>query len=162
MESIEVIVETPKGSPVKYNYDTVSDHFKLKKILPAGMVFPFDFGLIPRTKGEDGDPLDIILVSEFGTFPGCRVECRLIGCLQVKQTDQKIKSKKIRNDRFLAVPVHSVIFEKVNTFKDLPAKLLKELEAFFVQYQKLENKNLTVIGRSGPERSYRIIKNSEK
>ncbi|HMK05140.1 MAG TPA: inorganic diphosphatase [Ferruginibacter sp.] len=156
MRSIEVIIETPKGSAVKYNYDPVNDHFKLKKALPAGMVFPFDFGFIPRTKGGDGDPLDIILIAEFGTFPGCRVECKLIGCLKAEQTGPK--NKKIRNDRYLAVPTDSVIFEKVKTFTDLPSRLLKELEAFFIQYNKLENKNFAVIARAGPPASYRMIK----
>ncbi|QEM11306.1 inorganic diphosphatase [Mucilaginibacter rubeus] len=68
---ITVIVETPKGSGHKYDYDTATKQFKLKKLLPAGMVFPFDFGFIPNTVGGDGDPLDVLVISEISTFPGC-------------------------------------------------------------------------------------------
>ena len=64
MQTLTAIVETPKGSAQKYDYDPKNKWFKLKKIMPAGMVFPFDFGFIPDTKGEDGDPLDIIIISE--------------------------------------------------------------------------------------------------
>ncbi|MGN6353764.1 MAG: inorganic diphosphatase [Parafilimonas sp.] len=71
METITAIVETPRGSNAKYNYDEQHSGFKLKKLLPAGMVFPFDFGFIPSTKGGDGDPLDVIIISEIKSFPGC-------------------------------------------------------------------------------------------
>lgn len=81
MQLITAIVETPKGNAQKYDYDAESKWFKLKKILPAGMVFPFDFGFIPVTKGGDGDPLDIIIISEFKSFPGCAMECRIIGAI---------------------------------------------------------------------------------
>lgn len=70
MASIEIVVETPKGSAQKYDYDPKSRFFKMSKILPSGMVFPYDFGFVPDTKGEDGDPLDMIVISEFNSFPG--------------------------------------------------------------------------------------------
>jgi inorganic pyrophosphatase len=72
-----IIIESPKGSPQKYNYDVETGTCYLKKILPAGMVFPYDFGMIPGTKGEDGDPLDALLLNEYPGFPGCRVECQV-------------------------------------------------------------------------------------
>src|SRR5882724_761988 len=85
MFSIDVVIETPKGSAQKYDYDPSTHFFKLKKILPSGMMFPYDFGFIPGTRGEDGDPLDIIVISEFQSFPGCKMKCRVIGGIKAEQ-----------------------------------------------------------------------------
>src|SRR4030095_6369393 len=117
MQTIEIIVETPKGSAQKYDYDPENQWFKLKKVMPAGMVFPFDFGFIPGTKGEDGDPLDIIVISELKSFPGCCMECRVIGGITAEQTE---KGKTVRNDRFLAVPETSQLFAEIRSIEDLP------------------------------------------
>jgi inorganic pyrophosphatase len=77
--SIEVVIETPKGSRNKFKYDPISHRFKLSKVLPEGMVFPHDFGFVPNTKGPDGDPIDVLVLVDEPTFPGCSLECRLIG-----------------------------------------------------------------------------------
>src|ERR1700712_5031895 len=102
MKPVTAIIETPKGSGEKYNYDEKQRYFKLGKILPAGLVFPFDFGFIPDTKGEDGDPLDIIVISELASFPGCAMDCRIIGAIKAEQTEKN--GETLRNDRFLGVP----------------------------------------------------------
>jgi inorganic pyrophosphatase len=115
-KTITVMVESPKGFNQKFNYDPSERRFTLSKILPAGLVFPFDFGMIPGTKGEDGDPLDIIVISESATFPGCMVECRIIGALQADQTERD--GRKMRNDRFLGVPVVSQLFPDTNELKE--------------------------------------------
>src|ERR1700753_2946474 len=104
MKEIYAVIETPKGSAQKYDYDKKTGFFILKKILPAGMVFPYDFGFIPDTKGEDGDPLDIMVFSEYCSFPGCMVKCRIIGGLMAEQSKEPGSQNKIRNDRFFAVP----------------------------------------------------------
>src|SRR4051812_16032600 len=83
---INVILETPKGSRNKYAFDVGLGIFKLKKSLPAGAVFPFDFGFIPSTVGEDGDPLDVLMLMDEPAFPGCLVEGRLLGVMEVTQT----------------------------------------------------------------------------
>jgi inorganic pyrophosphatase len=106
--NITVIVETPKGCGHKYEYDAATNQFRLKKLLPAGMVFPFDFGFIPSTLGGDGDPLDVLIISEVSTFPGCVIDCRLVGAFKVEQTSPE--GAAYRNDRFLAVPVVSKFF----------------------------------------------------
>jgi inorganic pyrophosphatase len=137
MKLIQVVIETHKNSPVKYNYDPGSGGFILNKALPAGMVFPFDFGFIPGTKGQDGDPLDALVMSEFVTFPGCRVNCRLIGCLQAEQTEG---GKTIRNDRYFFIPDISIVYQQVKTAGDLPAQLRKELLLFFINYNKAAGK----------------------
>src|SRR5215831_16272445 len=98
MKAIDIIIETPKRSSEKYAFDKKSGHFKLNKILPTGMMFPFDFGFIPDTKGGDGDPLDALVFSEFKSFPGCMLECRPIGAIIAEEISKK---EKVRNDRFL-------------------------------------------------------------
>src|SRR5436190_20703711 len=110
MLCIDIIIETPKGSAEKYDYDPDLHLFKLKKILPEGMVFPYDFGFIPGTKGEDGDPLDIIVISEFHSFPGCIIKGKIIGGIKAEQSEKKRSDKMIRNDRFIAVPKVSKMF----------------------------------------------------
>src|SRR5687767_782444 len=83
---LNVIVETPKGSRNKYNFDFELGLFRLKKVLPAGAVFPFDFGFIPSTCGDDGDPLDVLLLMDEPAFAGCVVEARLLGAMEASQT----------------------------------------------------------------------------
>jgi inorganic pyrophosphatase len=161
MQMIEVVVETPAGSRCKYDHDPERDRFKLKKMLPAGMVFPYDFGYIPGTLGEDGDPLDIILIAECSHFPGCVVECRLIGGFKALQKDPKEKIK-LRNDRFFAVPASSIMFEKIKELKDLPTQLLDELEAFFVQYNKMEGKEFTVKGKMNSRQAGKLVEAGKK
>ena len=99
--SIEVVIETPKGSRNKFKYDPGSDRFKLSKVLPEGMVSPYDFGFVPATKGSDGDPIDVLVLVDEPTFPGCLLECRLIGILEAEQ--EAMDQKKKRNDRLIAV-----------------------------------------------------------
>jgi len=157
MKCVDVVIETPKGSALKYDYDQASHFFELKKILPSGMVFPYDFGFIPGTKGEDGDPLDIIVISEFESFPGCKMKCRPIGGMQAEQSAQKGKSKMIRNDRFIAIPDCSSIFENIKSIDDLPDEIIKQLESFFIDYNKAEGKEFKVLKKLGPKDALRLI-----
>jgi len=155
MEIITAIIETPRGSTEKYDYDEKSGFFKLKKILPSGMMFPYDFGFIPGTKGEDGDPLDIIIISEFHSFPGCMMDCRLIGALKAVQTEKK---KKIRNDRFIAIPVQSTTFKKIETANDLSHNTVKELEQFFINYNKAEGKTFKPLNMLSAKEAIKLLK----
>src|SRR6266513_1792883 len=102
---INVIIETPKGSRNKFDYDCKTGLFKLGKILPAGAVFPYHFGFIPHTKGGDGDALDIIVMMELPAFPVNLIACRLLGIIEALQIE---KDKKVtRNDRLIAIPIES-------------------------------------------------------
>jgi inorganic pyrophosphatase len=156
MASVEVVIETPKGSAQKYDYDSKTHFFKMSKILPSGMVFPYDFGFIPDTQGEDGDPLDTIVISEFNSFPGVMIKCRVIGGIKAEQTGEDGK-KTIRNDRFLAIPKCSNIFEKVKTIEDLPKQIMDDLEEFFVDYNKLEGKNFKALKKMDSKEAQRLI-----
>jgi inorganic pyrophosphatase len=158
MDTITAVIETPKGNSEKFNYDPKTKFFKLKKILPEGMVFPYDFGFIPDTKGEDGDPLDVIVISEFESFPGCMVECRLIGAIEAEQAEKK---KKIRNDRFIAIPVQGKLLAKVKSIEDLPDEILDELEEFFINYNKIEKKEFKVLERLSAKDAFKLIKQNK-
>jgi inorganic pyrophosphatase len=96
---ITVFIESSKASRNKYKFDKDSGGIKLSKLLPEGMVFPFDFGFVSGTKGEDGDPLDVLVLNDKPSFPGCQMDCRLIGVLKANHTE---KGKRRRNDRIIA------------------------------------------------------------
>jgi len=160
METIKVIIETPKGSRQKNHNDESSRIISLKKLLPQGMVFPFDFGFVPGTKAEDGDSLDLLVLSEFATFPGCQQECRLIGGIKATQSETKSKGKKIRNDRIFAVPVLSEVFRHIETLSDIPDDIMEETEQFFIQYNKLEGKNFEISDRIKPKEAIKLVKES--
>jgi inorganic pyrophosphatase len=155
-ETITMMVESPKGSTQKFDYDPAGRSFTLSKILPAGLAFPFDFGMIPGTKGEDGDPLDIIVISESATFPGCMIECRIIGAFQAEQTERD--GKKMRNDRFLGVPVVSQLFPAVNDLSELPENILNQLEHFFKNYNEQAGKKFSVTFRLSAIKALKLIK----
>jgi inorganic pyrophosphatase len=158
MKTLEVVIETPKGSSQKYDYDRSTHFFKLKKILPEGMCFPFDFGFFPGTKGEDGDPLDVVVISEFPAFPGCVMDCKVIGGFKAEQSEEAGKKKKIRNDRFIAIPQCSVFYEKIETAKNLPDKIITELEDFFINYNKIEKKEFKIVEKLNNKDAFKIIK----
>jgi inorganic pyrophosphatase len=99
-ELLNVVVDTPKGSRNKYKYDEKSHIWRLSKVLPLGASFPFDFGFIPSTKGGDGDPLDVLVLTEEPSFVGCVLPALLIGVLEAEQTE---KGEITRNDRPVAV-----------------------------------------------------------
>src|SRR4030095_2636693 len=95
---LNVIVETPKGSRVKYNYDSGTVLFRLSKAMPEGMLFPFNFGFVPRTLAEDGDPLDVLILNEESVISGCLLKVRPIAVIQATQTEN---GKSVRNDRIV-------------------------------------------------------------
>jgi inorganic pyrophosphatase len=155
MKQVTALVESPRGFNQKFDYDPEDERFKLSKLLPVGMVFPFDFGMIPGTKGQDGDPLDIIIVAESGTFPGCMVDCRVIGALQAEQTERD--GKTVRNDRFIGVSGVSQQFAIANSINDLPESTLNELEAFFKNYNEQAGKQFRVIARLDAEAAGKLL-----
>src|SRR5580698_8677041 len=152
---LQVIVETPKGSRNKFAFDPDQGIFALKNVLPAGMVFPYDFGFVPQTIAPDGDPLDVLLLMDEPAFPGCAVRARLIGVIEGEQLDGK---KKIRNDRLVAVADANHMYANVRKLEDLPTKWLDELQLFFVNYHNLEGKKYKLLGCKGANAAYTLIK----
>src|SRR6201995_1531341 len=129
--TLQVIGETPKGCRNKFAFDPEQGVFALKKVLPAGMVFPYDFGFLPQTRAEDGDPIDVLLLMDEPAFSGCAVRARLIGVIEGEQLDGK---KAVRNDRLLAVAEANHMYANIKSLKDLPQPFLDELQDFFVNY----------------------------
>jgi inorganic pyrophosphatase len=152
-KNIAVTIETPKGSAIKYDYDKKSGKFQIGKFLPMGMTFPFDFGFIPKTKGEDGDPLDVIVISEHGSFPGCVTKARIIGCMKAEQSSQPGKKRMIRNDRYLAIPEMSLVFKEIEDVDQLSDEIYKELKDFFCNYNNIEKKKFKEIEKLGRKKA---------
>jgi inorganic pyrophosphatase len=159
MKPVPIIVETPKGSAEKFDYEPELKVFKLNKIMPAGMVFPYDFGFIPNTKGGDGDPLDVLVLSEFKTFPGCLMDCRIIGAITANQTERN--GETVRNDRFIAVPSVSHQYDGINSLEELPSKIVDEIEHFFKAYNDISGKIFEPMERLNAQQAYGMINGNE-
>ena len=97
---LRVVIETPKGGRNKFAFDPKQHVFELKKVLPAGMTFPYDFGFVPSTEADDGVPVDVLVLMDEPAFPGCVLKCRVIGVIEGEQGDKKDKE---RNDRIVAI-----------------------------------------------------------
>jgi inorganic pyrophosphatase len=151
---IQVIIETPKGSRNKYAFNEKIRVFELTKVLPAGMTFPYDFGFIPSTKAEDGDPTDVLVLMDEPAFPGCLLKCRVIGVIEGQQGKKKNKE---RNDRIVAVEQDNHSFAHVRHVRDLGKKFVRELEDFFVNYHELSGQKYRVLDVKGPSEAQRRI-----
>src|SRR5204863_4616200 len=143
------IIETPKGCRNKFNYDADSDLFVLGGLLPEGMMLPFDFGFIPSTLGEGGDPLDILVLIDAPAHVGCLIEVRVIGIINAEQSEG---GKTEANDRLLGVAIHSYDHQDLSDIEDVNATLLSQVEEFFVSYNKQRGKKFRIIGRGGPKK----------
>jgi inorganic pyrophosphatase len=144
------IIETPKGFRNKFDYDPPSELFKLGGLLPEGMMFPFDFGFVPSTLGDDGDPLDIMILLDAPAHVGCLVDVRIIGIVAAQQSED---GKTTQNDRMLGVAVHSYAHQDLKSIEDVSKDLLSQVEEFFVSYNKQRGKKFKVTGTGGPKRA---------
>lgn len=151
------IIETPKGSRNKFDYDPESNLFMLGGLLPEGMMFPFDFGFIPSTVGGDGDPLDIMVLMDAPAHPGCLIEVRLIGIIEAEQTED---GETETNNRLLGAAVHSYDHEHLDTIGDVSTTLLSQVEEFFVSYNKQRGKKFRVTGTGGPKKAINALKDA--
>lgn len=152
---IQVVVETPKGCRNKFAFDPEQKVFALRKVLPAGMTFPYDFGFVPKTIAPDGDPIDVLLLMDEPAYPGVVVRSRLIGVIEGEQIEGK---KRNRNDRLLAVAEANHLYAAIQRWEDLPRHFMKELEEFFVNYHRLEGKEYKLIGCRNSAQAERLIK----
>lgn len=152
--TIQVVIETPKGSRNKYAFDADLKIFQLKKVLPAGMAFPYDFGFIPSTLADDGDPVDVLVLMDEPAFPGCLLKCRVIGVIEAQQGKKKDKE---RNDRIVAVERDNHSYATVKHVRDLGKEFMRELEEFFVNYHDLIGKKYRIIDLKGPSEARRRI-----
>jgi inorganic pyrophosphatase len=154
---LRVVIETPKGSRNKFAFNDDERIFELKKVLPAGMTFPYDFGFVPSTKADDGDPVDVLVLMDEPAFAGCALRCRPIGVIQGEQGDKK-KKKKIRNDRIVAVEQDAHSWADIKTIDDLGKEFCRELKEFFVNYHRLSGEQYKVLGIKGPGQALKLVK----
>ena len=157
--NLNVVIDTPKGSRNKYAFDFKIDAYKLKTVLPHGTVFPFDFGSIPGTVAEDGDPLDVLVLMDEPVFIGCLIEARLLGVIEAQQTEA---GKTERNDRLIAVAAESHTNGALKSLKELDSKLIGEIEHFFVSYNEGRGKKFKPKGRKAPVTAKRLIRKQTK
>jgi inorganic pyrophosphatase len=156
---LRVVIETPKGSRNKFAFNPDERIFELKKVLPAGMTFPYDFGFVPSTRADDGDPVDVLVLMDEPAFPGCALSCRPIGVIEGEQGDKK---KKKRNDRIVAVQEDAHSWADIKTMDDLGKEFCSELEEFFVNYHRLSGKQYRVLDVKGPGTARKLVKSSRK
>jgi inorganic pyrophosphatase len=154
-EHVYAVVETPRGSTCKLDFDPELRVFMLAKPLMAGLAYPYDWGFIPSTKAEDGDPLDVLVIHDAQTYPGVVLRCKPIGILEV---EQKRRGKKERNDRVFAVPDRSPLETDLMDIRHLPSRAREELEQFFLATNALEDKELEFLGWRGPNHAIKTIK----
>ncbi|HTT82393.1 MAG TPA: inorganic diphosphatase, partial [Rhizomicrobium sp.] len=143
--TVAVIVETPKGSRNKISYK--EGVFQLSGVLPEGSIFPYDFGFLPSTNGDDGDPLDVLVLLDESVPMGCMVEARLIGVIEAEQKEPGHETE--RNDRLIAVATHAHTHQHVHKLEDLRPGLIDEIEHFFVGYNEVKGKQFRPVGRGG-------------
>ena len=146
-DTMQVIIETPKGSRNKYAFNQDKKVFELKKVLPVGMAFPYDFGFIPSTKAEDGDPVDVLVLMDEPAFPGCLLQCRVVGIIEGEQGKKKQRK---RNDRIVAIEQENHTYAHVKHIRDLGKKFVRELEEFFVNYHEHLGKKYRILDVKGP------------
>jgi len=159
-DAVDVVIETPKGSRNKYAWDEEEKAFRLKKILPAGAVFPFDFGFFPHTKGEDGDPIDVLVIMDEPAFTGCVLECRIIGALRAKQTERDGRVE--QNDRFIGVSVLSQLYKDLKEIDELNENVRNEIQHFFVSYNSITGKKFEPQGWVDAREAKALLKKSSK
>ena len=153
-ELLQVVIETPRGSRNKYSYDEDDHVYRLKAALPAGMVFPYDFGFVPRSIGGDGDPLDVLVLMDEPAFPGCVLLARLIGAMESEQTEGE---KTERNDRLIAVAETTHLYTNLRGTNDIPKQALTEIEQFFANYHKLQGRDSRLLAWSDADAARKLV-----
>lgn len=148
---VNTVIEGARGSRSKYAFDPESGLFVHDHALPSGLVYPLDFGFIPSTRGDDGDPIDVMVLVDEPAFPGAVIPARLIGAIEAAQSDGS--KPPIRNDRLIAVATKSRLYGGINSLDDLPPDLLGELERFWIASNADRGRTFELLGRVGAEQA---------
>jgi inorganic pyrophosphatase len=157
--SVNVVVETPRGSQAKFKYDPETGAIMLSRPLPAGVLYPYDWGYIPSTRAADGDPIDVMVLWDGTSFPGVVLPSRLIGVLRVEQTGAE-PGRRERNDRLFALPIKAPRSAHVQTIFDLPERVRLEIEQFFQTVVAFEGKDLRLLGFEGKDEADRVLRSA--
>ena len=149
-----VVVETPKGCRNKFDYDPDIEAFTLGGLLAEGLSFPYDFGFIPSTIGQDGDPLDVMILMDEPAHVGCVLQVRIIGIIEAEQTEA---GKTVTNNRLIGVAVHSYNHEHIHSISDINKPVIDQVGEFFVTHNKSRGKSFKVVGVGGPSRAIALL-----
>jgi inorganic pyrophosphatase len=155
VETIEVIIETPKESRIKFKYNPSKQLYEVNRILPHGLRFPFNFGFVPNTVAPDGDPTDVLIILDEPLFPGCRAVCRVLGLLQAEQTEN---SQTNRNDRIIAVSIDDTAAPQ--TIADVACNFFDDVERFFDTYHKADGDRFKVLGVAGIREALELVRST--
>lgn len=154
-DRVNAVIEIPKDSVNKYEYDKKLQVFKLDRTLFSPVHYPGDYGFIPSTLGHDGDAVDVLVLVEAPSFPGCLMEVRPIGVLQMVDQGK-------RDEKILAVAESDPVYKQVNDATQVPQHLLREIEHFFSIYKYLEDKRTEIAGWGNAEEARKIIREGMK
>jgi len=152
-EVVYAVIEIAKGSRNKYEYDKDMEAFALDRVLYSPFHYPAEYGIIPKTLYDDGDPMDIIVLMDEPTFPGCVIETRPIGIMRMIDGDDN-------DDKILGVPVNDPRCNDINDIGDIPKHLLDEIAHFFKEYKYLEGKTTEILGWENAEKAFEAINHS--
>ena len=150
---VYAVIEIPNGSRNKYEYDKDKEAFALDRVLYSPIHYPAEYGIIPKTLWDDGDPMDILVVMEQPTFPGCVIETRIIGVMKMIDGGES-------DDKILGVPVNDPKFKDVQDISDMPKPFLDEISHFFTEYKRLEKKTTEVLGWENAEKAFEAVEHS--
>jgi inorganic pyrophosphatase len=155
-DNLRVVVESPRGCSAKLRYNPELDVFEYGRSLPLGLAYPYCWGFLPGTVGDDGDPLDVFLITDAQAFPGIVIASRLIGVVQIEQTGEK---RRERNDRLIGVPaMEPRTADAWRTPADLSARMREEIEQFFVSATFFTEKDPSVLGWKGPKEALKLVR----
>jgi inorganic pyrophosphatase len=153
--NLRIVIETPKGSRNKYSFDPECNALLLKSVLPEGMSFPYDFGFIPSTLADDGDPVDVLVLMDAPVIPACVIRARIIGAIEAEQ--KKKGGDWQENDRLVAVATHAEAHQHEKSLKDLRPHLVDEIIAFFVEYNQLRGGQFRNTGLCGSAKACKLV-----
>ena len=157
---LHVVVESPRGSGLKLKYDPELGAFTLSRVLALGVTYPFDWGFVPGTSADDGDPLDAMVLTDCPSYPGIVLACAPIGVVRVEQDDKD--GGRERNDRVIAVPIKADRFAPLREAGDLPERMRDELQQFFLSAVLFAQKNAKLLGWGGPGEAEALIEASAR
>jgi inorganic pyrophosphatase len=161
MPTTTVIVETPGRTAAKYSYDSERDRCVLERVLPVGMILPYDFGVLPGTRAEHGGPIGALVLSEEQTFPGCRLECRVIGAITATSRGAGERLP-YRSDLLLVVPRASRAWARVRELEQVPPRLVEQLEHFLQGSRAMSGESFVPIERLGAEPATRLVEENRE
>jgi inorganic pyrophosphatase len=158
-----VVVESPRGSQLKLKFDESLKVMSVSRPLPLGVFLPFDWGFIPSTQGEDGDPVDAMLLWDVASYPGVVVPCRALGVLQIEQNRKNHdRAERIRNDRVMALPIEGRREQSLDGVDTLPPRIREELEQFAIAATALEGKEARVVGWGDVSTALALIRDCQR